>query len=204
MTTIDSDYVQQISTQLATFEVQSAVSTADRNEANYSAQLTAITSLDTALKAFSSTVSGMNTTSSSVLTNSASFSAEGYASATVDTTAVEGSYQFFVEQLATNHQLGLQGLSDGDIDNSGLLTISQNGIDFSIDLSTIDSDSDGSNSLAELTAAINAATDNTGVKATLVRSNGEVSLILASESSGVENSISLATSGTGGGVLIPQ
>lgn len=201
MATIDSDYIQQMATRLASFEVQAALTKANRNEAAYKARLSAVTTLDSALKAFKSALSGLKSGGGSMLVNSASFSQEGYASATVGTKAIAGSYQFFVEQLASGHQLAVAGLQDGDVDSSGSLTIGLGAGSFTIDLSSIDSDSDGSNSLAELAAAINGAADNAGVNATLVRSNGEVTLVLASEETGATNAISLSTSGTSGGVF---
>lgn len=201
MATIDSDYIQQMSTQLATYEVQAALAKANRNEAAYKARLSAVNTLDSALKTFKSALSGLKSGGGSMLVNSASFSQEGYASATVGTKAIAGSYQFFVEQLASRHQLAVAGLQDGDVDSSGSLTIGLGTGSFTIDLSSIDSNGDGSNSLAELAAAINGAADNAGVKATLVRSNGEVSLVLASEETGAANTISLSTSGTSGGAF---
>jgi flagellar hook-associated protein 2 len=198
---IDSDYVKQMATQLANYEVQSALTKANRNQTNYKAQLTAVTSLETALKTFSTAVKGLKGVDKSVLTNTATFGTAGYASATVSTSAVAGNYQFFVEQLASAHQVALNGLSDADIPTSGNLVIGQGAGSFSIDLSSIDSDSSGGNSLAELAAAINGASDNTGVNATLVRSNGTVSLVLASEKTGASNAISLSTSGVAAGTF---
>src|SRR6187431_172091 len=194
---IDSDYVKQMATQLAGFEVQSAVAKAKRNQASYKAQLTAVTSLETALKTFSTAVKGLKGVDKSVLINSATFSSTGYASAKVGTTAVAGNYQFFVEQLASAHQVALKGLTDADIPSSGNLVIGQGASSFSIDLSSIDADSSGGNTLAELAAAINAASDNSGVNATLVRSGGSVSLVLGSEKTGLDNAISLSTSAGG-------
>ena len=194
---IDSDYVKQMATQLAGFEVQSAVAKANRNQASYKAQLTAVTSLETALKTFSTAVKGLKGVDKSVLINSATFSSTGYASAKVGTTAVAGNYQFFVEQLASAHQVALKDLTDADIPSSGNLVIGQGASSFSIDLSSIDADSSGGNTLAELAAAINAASDNSGVNATLVRSGGSVSLVLGSEKTGLDNAISLSTSAGG-------
>ena len=196
---IDSDYVKQMATQLASYEVQSALTKANRNESNYKEQLSAVTSLESALKTFSTSIKGLKGTDKTVLTNTATFNSDGFATAKVGTKAVDGNYQFFVEQLASAHQVALEGLTDGDIPTSGNLVIGQGASSFSIDLSSIDKDSSGGNSLAELAEAINAATDNTGVKATLVRSNGNVSLVLASEKTGEANEISLST--TGGGVF---
>ncbi len=192
---IDSDYVKQMATQLANYEVQAAVTKANRNQSSYKAQLTAVTSLETALKTFSSAVKGLKGVDKSVLTNTATFNSDGFATAKVGTAAVAGNYKFFVEQLASAHQVALEGLTDADIPTSGNLVIGQGVGSFSIDLSSIDSDSSGGNSLAELAAAINAASDNTGVNATLVRSNGNVSLVLASEKTGAANAITLSTTG---------
>ncbi|MDN6855082.1 flagellar filament capping protein FliD [Pseudomonas sp. CAN2814] len=199
MATIDSDYVKSMAQQLATYEVQNGLSKADRNKSSYQSQLTAVTSLESALKTFSSAVKslqGVTGSNTSMLVNSATTSKDGYLTAKVDKNAVPGSYDFFVEQLATSHQLSFSGLQAGDVDTQGTLTIGQNGKSFDIDLSQIDTDGDGSNSLDELAAAINKATDNTGVKATLVRSNGQVSLVLGAEKSGAANAISLSLSGT--------
>ena len=198
---IDSDYVKQMATQLANYEIQSAYTKATRNQTNYKAKLTAVTTLETALRSFTSAVKGLKGVDKTVLSNTATFATAGYASATVSSSAVAGNYQFFVEQLASAHQVALEGLTDGDIPSSGNLVIGQGANSFSIDLSSIDTDGTAGNSLAELAAAINAAGDNTGVNATLVRSNGTVSLVLASEKTGVANAISLSTSGVAPGTF---
>lgn len=197
---IDSDYVKQMATQLAQYEVQSALTKVQRNESTYKAQLNAVTSLDTALKTFKSALSGLKSNNSSMLVNSATFSQSDMASATVGTKALAGSYQFFVKQLASSHQLALEGLEDGAFGASGVLTIGQGSKQFNIDLTSIDKNGDGSNSLAELATAINSAADNSGVKATLVRSNGVVSLSLSAEKSGLDNAIT-TLSFSGGGPL---
>ncbi|WP_017939014.1 flagellar filament capping protein FliD [Zestomonas thermotolerans] len=182
---IDSDYVQQMATQLASYDVQAAQAKAQRNQTSYQSQLDAVTKLDSALKTFKSAASGLKS-NGSLLVNSATFSKEGMATASVSPTALSGSYQFFVKQLASAHQQALNGLKDSDLTGSGSLTLTQNGESFTVNM-------DGITSLADLAKAINAAEDNTGVKATLVRSNGEVSLVLASEKSGKVNEISLSS-----------
>lgn len=200
MSTIDSDYIKQMATQLAGFEVQSAISKAERNEANYKTRLQALTTLESSLSSFRSAVNGLKGANKSVLTNTATFGKEGYATATVSTTAVAGNYSFFVEQLAANHQIAAQGITDADVPTSGVLTIGQGANSFTVDLSSIDTNSDGA-TLAELAAAINSASGNTGVKATLVRSNGEVSLVMGAEKAGTENAITLDVSGLADGNL---
>lgn len=202
---IDTDYVKQMSSQLAQYEVQASIAKAERNEANYKSQLTAVTSLESALRTFGSAVKGMNSVTSTMLVNKATMSQEGYATANVSTKAIPGTYDFFVQQLASRHQLAVTGLAEDDIGTStGTLTLGQGAESFSIDLSAIDTDSDGKSSMAELAAAINGAADNTGVKATLVRSNGQVSLVLASEETGLANAISLSSFGTGNAAFETQ
>lgn len=199
MATIDSDYIQQMSSQLAQYEIQAAMVRTERNQKNYTIQLDAIRSLDSALQAFRSEIKGLSSTSGSMLVNSATFGQDGYATATVGSTAVAGSYDFFVEQLASRHQLSVEGLQDADVDMSGKLVIGQGAAgSFSIDLSTVDGDGNGINSLAEVADAINKAADNTGVNATLVRSDGAVSLVLASSETGSAHAITLSTVSTPG------
>lgn len=184
---IDTDYVQSMATQLAQYEVQGQLAKANRNQAAYKAQLNALTTLDTALKAFKSSANGLKSAGGSMLINSATFSQEGYATATVSSKAVSGSYDFFVEQLASKSQLALEGLQDSDL-GSGSLTLGQGSDSFTIDLSA-------TTTLDQVAAAINGAADNTGVKATLVRSNGQVNLVLTSEKTGADQAISLSVSG---------
>tara|TARA_Y100001951_G_scaffold28589_1_gene22364 strand:+ start:18457 stop:19722 length:1266 start_codon:yes stop_codon:yes gene_type:complete len=176
-----------MATQLAQYEIQGQLAKANRNQEAYKAQLNALSSLDTALKSFKSAASGLKLAGSSMLVNSASYSQEGYATATVGSKAVAGSYDFFVQQLASKSQLALQGLQDGDL-GSGSLSIGQGSDTFSVDLGAV-------TTLDELAAAINGAADNSGVKATLVRSNGQVNLVLTSETTGADQAISLTASG---------
>ncbi|MEZ3134137.1 flagellar filament capping protein FliD [Stutzerimonas kunmingensis] len=178
---IDSDYVKQMSTQLATYEVQSSLDRLNRNESNYKTQRDALSKLRTSLTTFKSAMSGLKTGNATMLVNSATFSQDGYASATVGTQAQAGSYQFYVEKLASKQQVAVQGLSDGSL--SGTLTLE--GQDFTLsDYATLD----------DAAKAINAA--DLGVQATLVRSNGEVSLVMTSAESGVANAFAASLAGT--------
>lgn len=195
---IDTNYIQQSAKSLADYEVYRASSQLSRNEAKYKAQLSALTALDTAIKAMTASLKGLKGSTGSMLVNKAAFSKEGMASATVGAKAVEGSYDFFVKQLASKHQLAVGGLGGANpIDTTGNLTLEQDGESFTIDLSTVDTDGDGQNSPEELAAAINRAADNTGVKATLVRSGGEVTFVLSSEKTGAAGEITM-TSPAGG------
>lgn len=193
---IDTDYIQSQAKLLAEYEVQRELRQAQRNETRYKAQLAAVSALDTALKSLGSAVKGLKGSDKSMVVNAATFSKEGMASATVGANAKEGSYQFFVEQLASRHQLSLSGLGD-DAADGGNLTLKQNGVAFDIDLAAADADNDGKLSQEELAAAINNHADNKGVKATLVRSGGEVTLVLTAEETGADAKIELSTTAAG-------
>ncbi len=182
---IDSDYVKQMATQLASYEVQSSLDRLNRNEANYQAQRTALTTLRSSLTTFKSTVSGLNSRTDGMLTNKATFSQDGYVSATVSTKAEPGTYQFFVEQLASRQQTAIKGLTAENL--SGNLTLTPAGASPQI-INLADY-----TSLEEVAAAINAA--DSGVQANLVRSQGEVSLVLTSEKSGEEHAFAVDLSG---------
>lgn len=185
---IDSDYVQQMSTQLATYEVQSSLDRLNRNESRYKAQRDALSSLRTSLTTFKSAITKLNSSTSSMLTNSATFSQEGYATATVGTTAQAGSYDFFVAKLASKDQVALTGLTDASLADGGTLTVGQDGASFNIAMT-------GITTLEGLASAINEAADNSGVQATLVRSDGAVNLVLTSEKTGAAQAITLSATG---------
>lgn len=177
---IDSDYVKQMSTQLATYEVQSSLDRLNRNEARYKAQRDALSTLRTSLTTFKSAMTKLNSSTSSMLTNSATFSQEGYATATVGATAQPGTYDFFVERLASKQQVAVQGLVDGSL--NGTLTLNAQAFDLA-SYATLD----------DAAKAINAA--GLGAQATLVRSNGAVSLVITSEQSGAANGFTLDMAG---------
>ncbi|MCQ2032037.1 flagellar filament capping protein FliD [Stutzerimonas zhaodongensis] len=177
---INSDYVQQMSKQLATYEVQSSLDRLNRNESRYKAQRDALNSLRTSMTTFKSAVTKLNSKTTSMLTNSATFSQEGYATATVGTTAKAGTYDFFVERLASKQQVAVQGLVDGSL--SGTLTLNTQAFDLS-SYATLD----------EAATAINGA--GLGVQATLVRSNGAVSLVVTSGETGAANAFSTTMTG---------
>lgn len=177
---IDSDYAKQMSTQLATYEVQSSLDRLNRNETNYKTQRDALSSLRSSLTTFKSAITKLNSSTTSMLTNSATMSQEGYVTATVGTTAQAGSYDFLVEQLASKQQVAVQGLVDGSL--SGTLTLKGQAFELG-----------GYATLDEAAKAINAA--DLGVQATLVRSNGEVSLVMTSAETGLANAFDMTLAG---------
>ncbi|WP_324186484.1 flagellin hook IN motif-containing protein, partial [Vibrio parahaemolyticus] len=84
-----------------------------------------------------------------------------------------------------------------EIPKTGNLEFTINGKTMTIDLSTVDTDGDGVTTVSDLTKAINNNSDNPGVNATLVRSNGQTHFMLSSTETGVANQINVSATGTG-------
>ncbi|ELV8696329.1 flagellar filament capping protein FliD [Vibrio fluvialis] len=190
-----------MATQLATYDVQPFQQRLNTQSSQYQSQLTALGKVETALRAFRTAITEMNSSTSSIVKNSATVSQEGYFSATADANALTGSYQVFVEQVATAHQVSASMPANLDsttqVPTTGTMDFTINGTTMTLDLSTLDSDGDGIATVADLVSAINNDSNNPGVNATLVRSNGQTYFMLSSTETGVANSVNVSVSGTG-------
>ncbi|TNF23763.1 MAG: flagellar hook-associated protein, partial [Vibrionaceae bacterium] len=172
-----------MATQLATYDVQPFQQRLNTQSSQYQSQLTALGKVETALRAFRTAITEMNSSTSSIVKNSATVSQEGYFSATADANALAGSYQVFVEQVATAHQVSASMPANLDsttqVPTTGTMDFTINGTTMTLDLSTLDSDGDGIATVADLVSAINNDSNNPGVNATLVRSNGQTYFMLS-------------------------
>ncbi|PTC02390.1 flagellar hook-associated protein [Vibrio mediterranei] len=190
-----------MATNLATYDVQPFQQRYQMQADKYQAQITALGKVESALREFRTAVTNMNSSSSNIIKNTATVSQEGFLSATANASAMAGSYQVFVEQVATAHQLSTGMPADLDanteIPTTGTLDLTVDGKTLSLDLSTVDTDGDGKATMADLVSAINNDPGNPGVNATLVRSNGQTHFMLSSTETGVANSVNVSASGTG-------
>jgi flagellar hook-associated protein 2 len=190
-----------MATQLATFDVQPFQTRYQMQSDNYQNKIDAFGKIESALREFRTAITEMNSSTSSIVKNSASLSQEGFMSASANANALAGSYQVFVEQLATSHQIntGMPANLDSttQIPTTGTLDLTIDGNTLSLDLSTVDTDGDGIATMADLTKAINNHADNPGVNATLVRSGGQTHFMLSSNETGAANALSVSASGTG-------
>ncbi|USD31720.1 MULTISPECIES: flagellar filament capping protein FliD [Vibrio] len=198
MSSIDPATMAQ---QLATFDVQSFRQRYTNQASQYQSQLDALGKVESALREFRTAVNDMNNSTSGIIKNSATVSSEGFFTASADSKALTGSYQIFVEQIATAHQVstGMPANLEPttEIPLTGTLEFKINGETMTLDLSTLDSDGDGKATMADLTSAINNDSDNPGVNATLVRSGGQTHFMLSSEETGVANKIEVSATGIG-------
>ncbi len=190
-----------MATQLATYDIQPFQLRYQMQADKYQSQLTALGKVESALRDFRTAVNAMNGSSSGIIKNTATTSLDGYFSATANASAMAGSYQIFVEQVATAHQLSAGMPADLDagteIPTTGTMEFTVDGQTMTLDLSTVDTDADGKATISDLVSAINNDPDNPGVNATLVRSNGQTHFMLSSEETGVANQVNVSASGTG-------
>lgn len=190
-----------LATQLAGYDILALQNSITKQTSTLQAQTKALDSLRTALTTFRTSITALNSSSASVLKNIATLNQEGVATVTASASARKGTYSLNVTQLATAQQKGFEGLTDDSIKNaSGTLKISLDGEDIEIEM-------DGLNSLSDFAAAVNkadfpsasssttATSGQNGVTASLMRVNGEVSLMLSSDQSGEKYDIQLDTSG---------
>lgn len=185
MTDFSSIDPQSMATQLAGFDVQTLQSQLKTQKARLAAQQNALKALKSNLTDFRTSLTTLNKSSSGMLKTSASMSAENMVKATTTSDARKGTYNLFIQQMASSHQQAYDGLKDDDVKNAtGSMSIEINGKAVAIEM-------DGINSLAELAKTINGMNDNPGVTASLVRTGGETRLMLSSDKSGAENAITL-------------
>lgn len=162
-------------------------------QSQLASQQSAYSKIKTKLQGLQDSIKAL-TDGNGLQSQSASFSVEGYASATVKSGAVNGDYQLYVKQLAQADQQALALADDWTAPSQGQLDISLDGNTMSLDLSTL---APGSG-LSELRDAINQATDNSGVTASLIRADGQTQLLLTSTKTGASQAMSISLSGGNG------
>ena len=180
--------------QLVAAEGQPVETRIAQQEARAQAKLSAFGSLKSALSDFRDKVETMKTLDK-FLSRTASSGNEDYFTVAAGTSALPASYQLEVVQLAQAQKLTSGAFTDADdVVGTGTLTIAV-GAD-SMDL-TIDGTN---NTLAGIRDAINAATDNPGVSATIVNADSGSYLIVTGDSTGAANEITITQAGGDGGL----
>lgn len=166
------------------------------------AEASALGTLRTAMNTFDGLLSSMSL-KKSVVANTATLS-QSIGSGSASATAAAGQYSFFVQQVATAHQVSYQGISNTTpMSEAGTVTVNIGGdpLDpsFAVDLTTADKSGDGKLSVQEIAAAINSAADNKSrVTASTVTVNGVSTLVLTSANTGELQTVSLDAGSTTG------
>jgi len=159
-----------------------------------SAQATRLQAQQAGLTALSGVLTSMQTAldklASSITYNTygATFGDDTLGSATTLPNAKSGSYNLTVDHLATAQKRASGSYASGSPVGAGTLTISVG--DKSVDIDVSDADS-----ISAIATAINNASDNPGVQATVVNGTGGAQLLLTSTKTGVANGFSVSASG---------
>jgi flagellar hook-associated protein 2 len=178
----------------------SSYGAAQTNELN--AEQTTLNAQVSAFGTFSSALSTLQATLSTLEDPSqlagytATVADKTIASATTDSTAVPGTYSLEVQNLATSASLSSQAYVGGSsaVVGSGTLTIAVGSASTSI---TIGSTND---TLAGIAAAINSASNNPGVTASVITTSAGARLVISGTSTGAANAITVTQSGGDGGL----
>jgi len=158
-------------------------------------KISAIGALKSALSTFQTALNTMKTADTFASRN-VSLSKADIFTATATGSAAPGSYDIEVISLAQSQQLTSQAYSGGDstVIGTGQLTIGSGAGSFTVNIDSTTSE------LASIRDAINNATGNTSVQATIIREANGSRLLLTSTKSGVGNNITVTQSGGDGGL----
>ena len=163
-----------------------------------------LTSMKMALNNFTSSLLSL-TNGKTMVAQGATLSNTAVGSATATATAAAGTYSLFVEKVATSNQISLGSIGGNAIPASGDGTLKiklANNTDFTVDLSTANSDGDQTLSAKEIAAAINAEPkNNSRVTASVITIGGVPQLVLTSNVSGEEGALSIDGSAMADGDL---
>ncbi|SDG90446.1 flagellar hook-associated protein 2 [Vibrio xiamenensis] len=185
--------------QMATYDVKPFQDRYKTQADSYKTQLTELGKVEGKIRDFRKSVNDINSPTSSIIKNGASVSKEGFVTVDAKPKALSGNYQIFVESVASGHQLSVNLPTDIDpqtqIPTIGKLDLSVGDKSMSLDLASLDKQLTGKASLAQLISSINNASDNPGVNASLLRSNGQTYFMLTSADTGAASKISVKTSG---------
>src|SRR5690606_3550995 len=224
----DSNYPHTMAQAYSDMAVQGTRDLLAAQKANAQRASTGISDLRKALQAFETALDKLTGSGTGSVAHAASVSDAGAAKATASTGAAPGNYTFFVEQLASNHQLASGALAPAAAPGSSTVSAEQpasnpplaggalapaaaagagtpgvslaDGSTFDVDLPGADGNGDGQLSAAEIARAINQAAGGK-LSASTLTINGQQQLVLASNVGGADGAIALDTSGLGDAAL---
>ena len=186
--------VQTLATQLVAADRAPQDARFTRQEQKLSVQLSGLGSLKGALSTFQEALKPLKTVNAFAV-RSATVADKDIFEAAADSTAAPGNYDIQIVELAKAHQLA-SGVfaTPATVVGTGTLTIGQGAGSFSV---AIDSTN---NTLTGIRDAINKATDNTGVQATLIHEQNGTHIVLSSNKTGAASAIKVTQTGGDGGL----
>jgi flagellar hook-associated protein 2 len=183
--------VRTLASQLTAAERKPLDDQLTRAASKNATQISATSALLGALSSFQSALNGLKTTQ--VFSGRSTTSTdEDIVTATATATAAPGRYDVEVERLASAQQISSTAFAGGQttVVGSGSLTLSLGGSSFTVNIG------DPANTLADVRNAINSATDNPGISASIINAADGAHLVLTSTKTGAANAIQVTQSGT--------
>lgn len=187
--------VSELVSELVTATEQPQQTIITNQTESVTSEISAVGSLQSALSTFQSSLSSLDT-ASAFGSETASSSDPSAFSATVGSSAAVGDYSVTVSQLAQAQQLVSGAFSGGSSATvgTGTLQLSLGGTSFTV---TIDSSND---TVAGIAGAINSASGNPGIEASVVTGTDGAHLVLTSSLTGASNTIQVTETDSGGGL----
>lgn len=186
--------INSIVSQLMAIE-RRPLTTLQRKESDFEAQLSAYGRLKSSVSDFQTAMQKLSSTSKFQL-YSATSADETLFTATADSTAGVGAFSIEVVNLAVSQKMASAAFADSTtttIGNAGDTVDIQVGSDpantFTVDI--------GGKTLNQIRDAINVATDNKGVTASVLNENGGYRLVLTSNDTGTANQMTLSFKDSG-------
>jgi flagellar hook-associated protein 2 len=163
-------------------------------QSTLTAQISAFGTFSSALDTLQATLASIDNPSA-LAAYSATVGDQSIASATTDSTAVPGQYSLEVQNLATAQNLTSAPVASADTYvGTGTLTLSVGDLTTSLNISS------SNDTLTGIAAAINSATNNPGVTASVISTTAGSRLVLSGTTTGAANSITVTQSGGDGGL----
>ena len=187
--------VQSLVSQLVAAERKPLDDQGARASSRLTTQISATSALLGAMSSFQASLNNLKTTTVfSSRTTSSTDTAILTAGAT--TSAVPGRYDVVVDRLASAQQISSNAFAQGgtQVVGTGTLNVSLGSTSFNVNIDSTN------NTLAGIRDAINAASDNPGVTATLITASDGAHLVLTSSKTGASNPIQVTQSGGDGGL----
>ena len=187
--------VQSLVSQLVAADRATPDAQINRDSTRVTTQISAVGQLMGSMSNFRSALSSLKTVDV-FSTRSASSSDTATLTASANPKAVPGTYSIDVQQLAKAQQISSKPFAGGSgtVVGTGTLTVSLGTKSFDVAVGADNS------SLAGIRDAINKASDNPGVRATIVQGSDGAHLVLSSSSTGAANIITVAQAGGDGGL----
>ncbi len=190
--------VNSIVQQLIASERQGPQSQIDTQRSHLQTQVSALGSIKSALAAIQTSLTGLTSGSTfKLFSTSVGNLGSGTAgfSATASSTASSGTYGIRVDNLATAQKVtSTHYLSSSSTIGTGTLTIAAGGHTLNLTINSTN------NTLSGIANAINTATGNPGVIASILTAGDGAHLTFTSTSTGIANAATVTTSGGDGGL----